>query len=213
MCGNWKQTLLLAAFGVALVSGRLNAQNPPPEQPHLAGPERPGSSIETLEKLTGERVTAGAEGKEEIETDRDSFTPATTIAPLRRFIFEAAYSFVDNRGVKETHSFPEVLLRYGLTDRIELRLGWNADIGGAGSAISGSGSGAGHIAPRRSGRARILARLWVEIPRDRPEPLGAAQHRHRSGLYPDWGQRRNGNGNIVYHNVRGRLDLTEPLAI
>jgi hypothetical protein len=29
-----------------------------------------------------------------------------------------------------------------LTDRVELRLGWNADIGGAGSAISGSGSGA-----------------------------------------------------------------------
>lgn len=80
------------------------------------------------------------EGRREIETDRDSFTPATTTAGKGRLIFESAYSFIDNRGVKETHSFPELLFRYGLTERLELRLGWNYEVGGAGSDVSGSGS-------------------------------------------------------------------------
>ena len=31
---------------------------------------------------------------------------------------ESAYSFLDNGGVKETHSFPELLFRYGLTERL-----------------------------------------------------------------------------------------------
>jgi len=75
-----------------------------------------------------------------IETDRDSFTPATKIAGTGRFIFESAYTFIDNRSVKETHSFPELLIRYGLTKRIELRLGWNFEVGGAGNDVSGTGA-------------------------------------------------------------------------
>jgi hypothetical protein len=75
---------------------------------------------------------------DEIETDRDSFTPATTTAGYRRVIVESAYSFIDNRNVPETHSFPEMLLRYGANDWLELRLGWNYEIGGAGSPISGN---------------------------------------------------------------------------
>jgi hypothetical protein len=74
---------------------------------------------------------------EPLETDRDSFTPATTTAGKGRLIVESAYSFLDNRSVKETHSFPELLLRYGLTERFEFRLGWNYEVGGAGNEISG----------------------------------------------------------------------------
>jgi hypothetical protein len=72
-----------------------------------------------------------------IETDRDSFTPATTTAGRGLLIVESSYSFLDHRGVPETHSFPELLFRYGLTERIELRLGWNYEVGGAGSDTSG----------------------------------------------------------------------------
>jgi hypothetical protein len=72
-----------------------------------------------------------------IETDRDSFTPATTTTPRGRLIVESSYSFIQNRGVPETHSFPELLLRYGLTERLELRLGWNYEVGGEGSDASG----------------------------------------------------------------------------
>lgn len=83
----------------------------------------------------------GAERKDEIETDRDSFTPSTTTAGKGRFIFESGWSFIDNRGYKETNSFPEALLRYGLTDKLELRLGANYEVGGAGSDVSGGNIG------------------------------------------------------------------------
>lgn len=76
--------------------------------------------------------------EDEVETDRDSFTPATTTAGFRRIIFEAAHSFIDNRRVDETHSFPELLIRYGANDWLELRLGWNYEVGGAGNPISGN---------------------------------------------------------------------------
>ncbi|MDZ4657418.1 MAG: transporter [Bythopirellula sp.] len=79
--------------------------------------------------------------EEHIETDRDSFTPATTTAGAGRLILEAGYSFIDNRGVPETHSFPELIARYGVCDWLELRFGTNYEVGGESNAISGGGSG------------------------------------------------------------------------
>jgi len=78
------------------------------------------------------------DGEGEIETDRDSFTPATTVAGNGRLILESAYTFTDNREVAESHSFPEFLARYGVGDRLELRLGWNYEVGGAPSDTSNS---------------------------------------------------------------------------
>jgi hypothetical protein len=78
------------------------------------------------------------EPEEEIETDRDSFTPATSTPGGGRTIFEAAYSFIDNRTVPETHSYPELVVRHGVGDWMELRLGWNYEVGGAGSPVSGN---------------------------------------------------------------------------
>lgn len=79
------------------------------------------------------------EQEEEIETDRDSFTPATTVVGRGRTLVESSYSFIDNRGSADSHSFPELLTRVGLTENIELRVGWNYEIGGGGS-VSSSGS-------------------------------------------------------------------------
>ncbi len=56
----------------------------------------------------------------------------------RRIVIESAYSFIDNRNVPETHSLPEVVARYGISDMIELRLGFNFEVGGAGNPISGN---------------------------------------------------------------------------
>jgi hypothetical protein len=95
-------------------------------------PSREGSGDEPRER-EGER-----ERPEPIETDRDSFTPSTRTAGLGKVIVESAYSFIENRGIPETHSFPELITRIGVTERIELRLGWNAEIGGGGNDISGS---------------------------------------------------------------------------
>ena len=78
------------------------------------------------------------EEEDEFETDRDSFTPATTVAGWERLIVESAYSFIDNDAVAETHSLPELIVRYGVNDWLELRLGWNYEVGGAGSPVSGN---------------------------------------------------------------------------
>lgn len=96
--------------------------------PFVARDESPGESAESIGRE--ESRESNREG-DEIETDRDSFTPATSTVGRRRFILESAYTFFDNRGLKETHSFPELLLRYGASDRLELRLGWNYEIGGS----------------------------------------------------------------------------------
>lgn len=76
---------------------------------------------------------------EAIETDRDSFTPTTTLVGRGRTMIESSYSFIDNRSETDSHSFPELLTRFGLTDNVELRLGWNYEIGGGGT-VSSSGT-------------------------------------------------------------------------
>lgn len=74
--------------------------------------------------------------EDEIETDRDSFTPSTNVVGQGRSVLETSYSFIDNRNIRETHSLPELLFRYGIGANVELRLGANYEIGGAGSPIS-----------------------------------------------------------------------------
>jgi len=81
-----------------------------------------------------------ADEPDEIETDRDSFTPATTNVASGRVLLESAYSFIENRRTANDHSFPEIVTRIGITDRIELRLGWNYEAGGGGSVRGGRGS-------------------------------------------------------------------------
>jgi len=94
---------------------------------------------ERVRETGGER---DAERKEEhLETDRDSFTPSTSTVGTGRLVFESAYSFIDNRTTVDSHSFPEIVTRYGLTDRLEWRLGWNYEIGGGGSVSSADSGG------------------------------------------------------------------------
>jgi hypothetical protein len=76
---------------------------------------------------------------DEIETDRDSFTPATTTTAVGRMIVESAWSYIDNRDVPDTNSLPELVTRIGVNDWLELRIGWNWEAGGAPNAISSGG--------------------------------------------------------------------------
>jgi hypothetical protein len=75
-----------------------------------------------------------------IETDRDSFTPSVRTVGRRVTVIESAYSYIVNRRGYETHSFPEFLVRYGLFDRLELRLSTNYEAGGPSAGVSGSGT-------------------------------------------------------------------------
>ncbi len=96
--------------------------------------ERPTANGEQLGDADEEEV----EEDDEIETDRDSFTPATSVVGHKRLVIESAYSFIDNRGVPETHRLPEIVARYGIADNVELRLGVNYEVGGAGNPVSGN---------------------------------------------------------------------------
>src|SRR5580704_17905026 len=60
-----------------------------------------------------------AADRDEIETDRDSFTFATSTVAPRKTVVETSYSFIDNRAGPETHSFPELLARRGVNDWLE----------------------------------------------------------------------------------------------
>jgi hypothetical protein len=84
-----------------------------------------------------ESVVSAYNPAEEIETDRDCFTFAPTTAGTGRSIFEASYSFLDNRTGPEAHSFPELLVRRGVSERVELRVGFNYEAGGPGT-VSGT---------------------------------------------------------------------------
>ena len=100
-------------------------------------------SLQDVEEEPGERESPGEAGEteeeaEEFETDRDSFTPAKSIVKRGGLLVETAYSFIDNKRSAETHSSPELLLRYGWLENVELRLGWNYEIGGSGNPISGN---------------------------------------------------------------------------
>jgi hypothetical protein len=83
------------------------------------------------------RRSSGLPGQ--IETDRDSFTPSIRTAGQGIWITEASYSFIDNSHASATHSFPELLVRYGLWDRVELRFGFNYEAGGSANSVSGEG--------------------------------------------------------------------------
>jgi hypothetical protein len=125
-----RTTLLALSGNLWLAGAAVCAQEP--ESPRFLN-FRPLAAAE----LGGETTDADDE-QGEIETDRDSFTPATTVAGTSRLILESAYTFTDNRDVAESHSFPEFLARYGVAEKLELRLGWNYEVGGAPTDTSNS---------------------------------------------------------------------------
>jgi hypothetical protein len=103
--------------------------------------------------VDGQEPSMRAESAEpgELETDRDSFTFATSTVGKRLTVTEASYSFIDNRVGPDSHSFPELLVRHGISERIELRLGWNYEAGGPGT-VSGSEVGGQDLQVETEGR-------------------------------------------------------------
>ena len=104
--------------------------------PNVTVGQEIGELFEPLDDLWLSLENRGASERyeEELETDRDSFTPATSTVRTGQFLFESSYSYLDHRNTDNTHSFPEILTRTGLSERIELRLGWNYEIGGGGDS-------------------------------------------------------------------------------
>ncbi|MFQ5491236.1 MAG: transporter [Phycisphaerae bacterium] len=71
----------------------------------------------------------GAEPIDEpLVTDRPDFTESTQAVPFGRFQLEAGYTLTYDRQDDDrlrNHTFPEVLLRVGISPDVELRFGWS----------------------------------------------------------------------------------------
>ncbi len=62
-----------------------------------------------------------------INTDRPTFTPANTVVPKGRLQFESGFTFNSTKAGPTrayVHDFPELAVRFGLTDRLEFRTFW-----------------------------------------------------------------------------------------
>lgn len=124
--------LVLAFLGVLATSAP--AQGPTPEQ------EPTRLLINRLLRWDEPADTPDTEAEERqefIETDRNSFTFAPFTPGPNRLIIESAYSYLRIGSAGRKHSFPENVLRYGIGDRLELRLGYNFETGRASEAAEG----------------------------------------------------------------------------
>jgi hypothetical protein len=180
--------LLLAAslIGLLALASHVSAQE---AGPNPATPVGEAGSPDSHKEEEREPQRAENEPREEeqggpfedpVETDRDAFTPSLKTAPMNRWIMESSYSFIDNRGAPDTNSFPELLFRYGINKYLELRLGWNYEVGGGGNVVSGS-SGESSEGVDTSGLTReqkLLYGLKVQVSEQsgwRPDSIAIVQ--------------------------------------
>jgi hypothetical protein len=125
----WRRALLLSILAVpqaralAQSTGRAGEASAPIQAPA----ER--SSESSPNQDGDEQDAERGESEEPIDTDRNSFTFSRLTSGANRLIVESSYSFLDLSGEKIKNSFPELVMRYGIGDRFELRLGWNYETG------------------------------------------------------------------------------------
>jgi hypothetical protein len=105
------------------------------------------------------------EREEFIETDRNSFTFAPFLPGSGRLIVESAYSYINIGGEGARHSFPETVFRYGISDRLELRLGYNFELGRASQAAEGDIAGNFGI----NAEQQMLYGFKYRVTRQRPD--------------------------------------------
>lgn len=118
----------------------------------------PASRARSATEAEGERSSRP------LETDRNAFTPATTVVGRGLTVIESSYSFIDNRGtIPDTSSLPELLTRFGVTDRLELRLGWNFETGGGGGISGSDAPGIGEETSQRTEESRLLYGFKAQI--------------------------------------------------
>ena len=99
-----------------------------------------------------------------IETDREAFTPATKTVEQGRWLVETAYTYINNKQSPDTYAYPELLVCYGATDWLELRMGWNYEQGRGANAVSPLQSDDGLDDPfhyNRESRIYYGAKVWM----------------------------------------------------
>lgn len=121
--------LLVALNTTALLLAAPAAGTPLPQQAAI-GADAEATAAQTTE-VSAETVPA-------LITDRPDFTESGVTVPRGMWQLEFGYTFTREPGVK-THEPGEALLRVGLNERVELRLGLGGftRVSGAGDAVSG----------------------------------------------------------------------------
>jgi hypothetical protein len=123
----------------------------------MSYPGGPEVSIEDLSNLGGpfqsqfpELTPAENPFYHGVETDRASFVPALSTATRGNVILESGYSYIAERQhLGSTHSVPELVIRYGISESFEARFGWNEEVAGGGSMVSPVQQEEGLVAPPR----------------------------------------------------------------
>jgi hypothetical protein len=84
------------------------------------------------EKENGQGKDESDEEKEEpLESDRPDFTNTPTTVGYQRFQIESGYTFthaIAGDSAHDAHDLPEMLVRYGVAERLELRVAWDEGI-------------------------------------------------------------------------------------
>jgi Putative MetA-pathway of phenol degradation len=79
-------------------------------------------------KKPAEGEAEEAEKEEPLESDRPDFTDSPATVGRGRLQFEGGYQFthgVASDSTHNTHDLPELLVRYGVAERLELRIAWD----------------------------------------------------------------------------------------
>ena len=66
--------------------------------------------------------------EEPLESDRPDFTDSSTTVGYQKFQVESGYTFthaVAGDSTHDAHDLPELLVRYGVAERLELRVAWD----------------------------------------------------------------------------------------
>jgi hypothetical protein len=83
------------------------------------------------DKEAGEKKDEDDNKEEPLESDRPNFTQSSKTVGAHRFQVESGWTFIHGVGgdaSHDSHDLPELLLRYGLAERLELRVEWTEGI-------------------------------------------------------------------------------------
>ena len=100
--------------------------------------------------------------QEVLESDASSFTFAVRTAEKYRMIFESGFTNIKIGKESAKQSFPESLFRYGLTDRLELRFGYNYE-----TSPTNRDAIEGDIAGNFGIICATADLLWLQVPGER----------------------------------------------
>lgn len=119
----------------------------------------------TAAVIVAAAVATAALGQDyrELDADRDAFTPVTHTVERGHALAETAYTYIENRTGPATHSLPELLVRAGILDRVELRFGVNYEAGSGGSVVTAVESGEGEEGGEFATEASLLYGLKAAV--------------------------------------------------